>query len=342
MTHRAGPAVAGPACLPFHPTASNLRTPCRSTTTSAKGAGRSRQCGPWRSSATRAPARHAGLTRHENCSARQPSPASTRPATSPTQQPRRARRTCGTLRRRIQPAVAVAPGDCRCRGRCPPAAGSSRRTGRSRVAGCNPGEVDLGERHRGCATGRIHRGAAALRRTSRPLGRCTAWAGSPSRSAPPPSWPTAACTERSRGRSAAPTNGTVRSWTTGPARASVGACSPTPTSRTSGRSASAPPWPRATAAFECHHLQSRPSDSAQIENFSATAADFSTVPTTTSRKLWLMSAMDRARTSALTQSGRRRRGRTRGNRHMPGERWWVVLVTFERGEAAQDTRPVKG
>ena len=62
---------------------------------------------------------------------------------------------------------------------------------------------------------------------------------------------TAACTGRSRGRSATPTNGTPRPWTTGPARASVGARSPAPPSRTRGRSASVRPRPAVAPWSPC-------------------------------------------------------------------------------------------
>jgi hypothetical protein len=116
-------------------TSSNVRTPCRSTATIAKGAGRSLRCSPWRGSKTHAHARNAGLKRHERFSAHQPSPASTRVVASPTKQPSRARLTRGPLRRRIQPAVAVACADCRCRVPCLQADGSSRRTGQYGVAG---------------------------------------------------------------------------------------------------------------------------------------------------------------------------------------------------------------
>ncbi len=132
---RAGRAVARSACVPSRQTSSNVRTPCRSTTTSAKGAGRSLQCGPWRGSRTHAHALNAGLKRHEHLSAHQPSPASTLEVASPTKQPSGARLTRGLLRRRIQPAVAVACADRRCRAPCPRADGSSRRMGRSGVAG---------------------------------------------------------------------------------------------------------------------------------------------------------------------------------------------------------------
>ncbi len=135
MTGRAGRAVTRSACVPSRQTSSNVRAPCRSTTTSAKGAGRSLRCGPWRGSRTHAHARNAGLKRHEHLSAHQPSPASTREVASPTKQPSGARLTCGLLRRRIQPAVAVACADCRCRAPCPRADGSSRHMGQSGVAG---------------------------------------------------------------------------------------------------------------------------------------------------------------------------------------------------------------
>jgi hypothetical protein len=127
--------VTRSACMPSRRTSSNVRMPCRSTTTIAKGAGRSLQCSPWRGSKTLAHARNAGLKRHEHFSAPQPSPASTRVVASPTKQPSRARLTRGRLRRRIQPAVAVACADCRCRVPCPRAVGSSRQTGQSGVAG---------------------------------------------------------------------------------------------------------------------------------------------------------------------------------------------------------------
>ena len=121
--------------MPSRRMSSNARTPCRSTTTSAKGAGRSLRCSPWRDSGTHAHARNAGLKRHGHSSEHQPSPASIRVVASPTKQPSRVRLTRGPLRRRIQPAVAVACAECRCRAPCLQADGSSRRTGQSGVAG---------------------------------------------------------------------------------------------------------------------------------------------------------------------------------------------------------------
>lgn len=155
MTSRAGRAVARSASPPSRRTGSNVRTPCRSTTTSAKRVGRSRRCGPWHSSGTHAPARNAGPRHREHSSAHQPLPVATRVAALSTPHPSRARPTRTGLWLRIQPAAAVACAACHCRAPCPRADECSRRTGRSDVAGSNQGRTVHAKRHRGCATGRI-------------------------------------------------------------------------------------------------------------------------------------------------------------------------------------------